>query len=282
MIVLFRFSFCLLFLFSGSACTVYTVTNYSQQDFQIEVASDSDYRDLKADECIELTEYFLGIAGDFPFVIVGEDEERNVGHYEITSEKKDENQSQSQSSYKLSLSEKNLKCSSKPDKGEENKVRDTSTKENATKSNKSWNPAPEGTNVFCLSGRASCPSGLVAQCIIEKGGAVAVPACIKDETKQDSQVSCQGARPEDVNRPAKCLQAVSITVTAGRLPSCGGANTVAQCLQGGQVVCGKTLGAPVQAKDKAYCVITKQLDNATQYIRWTGEVTCANGVTPSC
>ena len=60
---LVRLLFVFVFL---SACSVYTVTNKTDQNLQLKIAG-GETRDLKAGACTQLTEYFMGLGGGLSF-----------------------------------------------------------------------------------------------------------------------------------------------------------------------------------------------------------------------
>ena len=218
------------------------MTNKSQQDLQIETAND--VIDLKNGQCIELTEYFLGLAGDFPFVIVGEKNEQNPGHYEITAVKAvssgeptantgETTTTQAEKPYKLSLSEKNPACSKKPDNGEDKGDLKPSSAEIETKK---WKEDPN-TKAFCLSGKPVCSgvTGALVKCIKEAG--TVLPACIRGTQKvTNATLSC--SETQVAGTKPKCLSPVEVQIGSGQ-PSCSG-GALAQCSEkGARAVCGQ-------------------------------------------
>ena len=269
----FLIFFCLVLF---SSCTVYTVTNKTDRDFEIKKAGEEQIS-LKARKCIELTEYFLGLAGDFPFVIEGEEQERNPGHYEIEYKVQAETKSEEsavatpvvsvpQKPYIVSLSEKNPEC----DDEDKDKDKESNTKEGETKL---W-PKDTAKNVFCLSGQPKCSEGVLACLLMENN--VSQPACVRGQEKEGkwekvakAVLSCAGAKEADQNKKPLCLPPVLVNVNTNQPALCGGA--AVECTRGGRAVCGKV---PGDLQNKAYCV------NATNILY--GDVTCANGVTPSC
>ncbi len=278
--------FCVVFL---PACTVYTVTNKTDRDFEIKKAGE-ELIPLKAGKCIELTEYFLGLAGDFPFVIEGEEKERNPGHYEITYENPEDKESVKSpvatpvvstvpKPYTVALSEKNPECNEEEEEeedGDAEEGEDETTKDGETKL---W-LKDTSKNVFCLSGQPRCSEGTVA-CLLENQESQ--PACVREQKAGSSAtdkerkwekvaqavLSCEGGKAADQNKKALCLPPVSVNVVTNPIPLCGGGQV--ECANGGRAVCGK---APGDLQNKAYCVNTGN-------IRF-GEVTCANGIVPSC
>ena len=267
----------LFFVLSLPACTFYTVTNKSQQDLQIETAND--VIDLKADHCIELTEYFLGLAGDFPFVIVGEKNEQNPGHYEITAVKPvssgeptantgETTTTQAEKPYKLTLSEKNPECSKKPDNGEDKGDSKPSSAEIETKN---WTEDPN-TKAFCLSGKPACSgvTGALVKCIKEAGAVSPAPTCVQEEkTVKSATLSC--SETQVAGTKPKCLSPVEVQIGSGQ-PLCGD-GVLAQCAEkGARAICGQV---PGDTQNKAYCVNTNN-------IHWSSSFTCANKNTPTC
>ena len=72
----------LIFCILLPACSFYTITNKTNEDMVIK-KSGGDTFVLKAFSCVELSEYFLGLGGDFPFALTGYDREYSANHYEI-------------------------------------------------------------------------------------------------------------------------------------------------------------------------------------------------------
>ncbi len=72
-----------------SSCSFYTITNKTNEDIVIK-KSGGDTFILEALSCVELTEYFLGLEGDFPFSLEGADREYSANHYEVVLKLADE------------------------------------------------------------------------------------------------------------------------------------------------------------------------------------------------
>ena len=90
------------------ACSVYTITNKTLKNITIKT-SGSDTTILKAGACMELTEYFLGTGGDFPFILDGnKDREYSADHYEIKVKPGSENSETFE--YLVSQSNQNSEC----------------------------------------------------------------------------------------------------------------------------------------------------------------------------
>ena len=69
-------------LFFLPACTVYTITNKTDRSFSINI-SGGGKKIVERDQCLEMQEYFLGLGGDFPFIISGSKSEYRSGNYEF-------------------------------------------------------------------------------------------------------------------------------------------------------------------------------------------------------
>ena len=150
------------------------MTNSSSTDLRIETPNE--ITSLKAGECIELTEYFLGLAGDFPFVILGEKTERNTGHYEITDLESTETKTEPNSQpYTVSLSKKNTECNKEDKKkSEDNDDDDTKTNSQAT----NW-IEDTNKNVFCFNGLPTCSQGKPKCIQTNKTASASTPACVQ-------------------------------------------------------------------------------------------------------
>lgn len=93
-----------------SSCSFYTVTNKTNEDIVIK-KSGGDTFILEALSCVELTEYFLGLGGDFPFALEGADREYSANHYEIIL--KSANKPEEVTTQKVILSNENTDCNKK-------------------------------------------------------------------------------------------------------------------------------------------------------------------------
>ena len=115
--------FLLCFLILLPACSVYTLTNKTGEDIKFKRAGDESMEILRAGECVELSEYFVGLESDFPFVVMeGKDAEYKPNNYEITVIDNVE-QSDSELRYNVSESDKNPDCKKT---GEGEKIADVS------------------------------------------------------------------------------------------------------------------------------------------------------------
>ena len=94
-----------------SACSFYTITNKTNEDLVIK-KSGGDTFVLKAFSCIELSEHFLGLGGDFPFALTGEGREYSANHYEIIL-KEEVNSTNEVASQSVILSNENTECDKK-------------------------------------------------------------------------------------------------------------------------------------------------------------------------
>ena len=271
---------------SLSACTVYTVTNKTQQDLQIETTQE--VTELKAGQCIELTEYFLGLAGDFPFVLVGEKNERNPGHYEITEVKQAESQEDTAENtapakqpYKMSLSEKNPECNKEEEEEDEDSKKADQTP-------------------FCgeKSKKATCSSSGEARCL--KIGEQYIPACIDKEGKNLShapQCAGESIKPkcskseiteaqkwtEDLQRNVFCLdgQPACSEGIVKCIKEEGSSSTVPACVQdetktNSQVVCSPAVVSSIN--NKAMCLFPVSVDVVNQAPLCSGaSAQCSSG-----
>ena len=103
-----------------SACSFYTITNKTNEDLVIKKSGEDTFV-LKAFSCIELSEHFLGLGGDFPFALKGEGREYSANHYEIIL--KEVNSTSEVASKSVILSNENTECDKK--KSQEIKIDDT-------------------------------------------------------------------------------------------------------------------------------------------------------------
>ena len=205
----------LLFVFFFlSACSVYTVTNKTDQNLQLKIAG-GENRDLKAGACLELMEYFMGIGGDFPFSIDGYEREFNPNNYEIIpivasdvssavnsgtgSETTDNSETGADAAddsstgttinlergYKIVNSDKNLEC----DPEEESADKEVSLEP----------ICEDGKNVICDGGKAQCKKGATT------------PVCVDDDRELDVKPICA-----DSSKKPLCKEKV-VTGTASDL-----------------------------------------------------------------
>ncbi len=164
-----------------SACSVHTVTNKTNLDFEIK-KSGGDQLALRANSCIELSEYFIGLGGDFPFAIRIIDggksysEEHSAGNYEITSTADTENPSPAtgEQSFSVSLSSKNLSCEGEKEEEEEGNIN-------------------EKMVAVCNEQPAECAQSGKAKCNSENA-----PVCVDTENKilKDTSPSCKDSSVE--------------------------------------------------------------------------------------
>ena len=290
----------LLFVFLCS-CTVYTVTNKTGKELELKKAGGGTLT-LRALKCVELNEYFLGLGGDFPFIIDGEGVEHGAGNYEIKPD------SEKTWGYTTGLSEKNTDCEPEGESGssdsgneapvcndgkkatchastskcvgagetknpacvgEDDKTLGSVTPECADKSKPSC-PTQDGLivdlerQVFCAKGAANCADGEV-KCV--KENAVITPVCLKEGKKVENvSVTCPNSGVDP-----KCLKSIRVTVDDGFSVSCTN-NAPPSCADQGKAVCGKV---STDEENKPYCV-------NDQNVRWLGVVSCTDGSTPIC
>ena len=168
-----------------SACTMYTVTNNSSLKLKLKKAG-GDIETLEAGKCLELTEYFLGLAGDFPFIFVDEEEERSAGHYEVIDKP-------GSTFPDVNLSEKNVNC----DKS------NNDTDEDSTDSS-DFSLAP-GYSPMCLSGiKSTCQDTLAqAKCMRSGTSTEPKPACVKEGKKIEDDPFCSSSI--EAQNQIKCL-----------------------------------------------------------------------------
>ena len=302
----------MLFLFVFlSACTVYTVTNKTNQNLEIEKAGGGNLT-LNALKCVELIEYFVGLGGDFPFIIKGKDKEYSADNYEIKLKK-----SGGTADYEVERSEKNINCEPEEQKESDGSKKDSDKpmcndgKEATCHASTAKCVVEEGENkkLVCVDengeniesvkpecmdkSKPTCPTkrGLVlaqerqAFCVkgaanCEEGeikcvneGQVSQPFCLKDGEKVENvNVSCPGS-----SSGPKCLKSVTVTVNDKLPVSCAGGVSplIPSCVDESKPVCGSV---PSDEVNKPYCVNDKN-------IRWS-DVSCtgdyASGVTPGC
>ena len=160
----------LLFSILLPACSVYTLTNNTNQDVRFQRAGGENEEILKPGKCVVLSEYLVGLSGDFPFTVVeGQDAEYKPGSYEIT-ESANTDPSGPGSNLKVSLSDKNPSC-------EEEKKDDQDTQDTVN-----MVPVCEGEEeVKCNSPETK------AQCI--KKDEKVTPACMDKENKPKAGVT---------------------------------------------------------------------------------------------
>lgn len=181
----------LLFVFLFlSACSLYTVTNKTDQNLQLKIAG-GENQDLKAGACLELMEYFLGLGGDFPFSIDEYEREFNPNNYEIikldvspvspevnsntdvaTASNSDGSGAEStadstgttvnlERGYKIVNSDKNLECDPEESEGEDVSLEPV---------------CEDGKKVICDGSKAQC----------EKGATT--PICVDNDNKKLTEV----------------------------------------------------------------------------------------------
>ena len=240
------------------ACTVYTVTNKVNQDLKIKTAG-GDEVTLKASDCIELREYFLGLAGDFPFAVIGGVGEYSVGHYEITLKAvaavgDTANVSANASGnvvsdqYTVSVSHKNIECESTSDKAV--KI-DDNTKvpvcgDKADKAN-------------CTTGTAKCVTSA-------ENKKVQIPACVNDKNESLNDVAPTCKEP---SLQPNCLTSMEID-----------SQTQAICLDGEAKCSTGTTAKCVKGNDASS--IPSCLNQNNQKVENASLVFCANGQRPIC
>ena len=214
-----------LFIFL-SACTVYTVTNKTNENLKVVKAGGQEVT-VEASMCIELSEYFLGLGGDFPFAI--NKKEYSAGHYEITpasvatvadasttthSAAGGDVSVEVKQEYSVSLSAKNTAC--EPSKLQANNNN-------------------EVLSVVCGDQPAQCAAGNTAECITE--GDQTVPVCVntagqrltdmsptcKDSSKKPECKSSAESSVIKVNntRRAFCLSGTVQCVSTGGVKIAG-------------------------------------------------------------
>ena len=308
-----------LFLFL-SACSIYTLTNKTDQDLKVIIAG-GDTLNLEAGKCIELVEYFMGLGGDFPFIIKGEDVERSAGNYEINTSTVEsasgnpdlEADASVAKGYNVSLSDKNISCEPEEEK--------SGTTEEAS----SLEPVCEdGTEVNCHSSTAKCEAGEDSPiCVDEKGEKITgvTPTCSdtskKPVCREKSSASATGLET-DSSAKAICLSGtiqcsnnarVQCAKINGKLiPTCVGAKgqtdgsiscagvnvAVVRCVQQEvQVtsVTNFTLSCDISLcadEGRPVCGRTPTDNTVKPYcindrnILWPSEVSCADGSAPTC
>ncbi len=169
-----------------AGCSVHTITNETNLDFEIKKSGGGTVT-LKAQSCVSLDEYFLGLGGDFPFTIRIEgaedySKEYSAGHYKITSEVKAtsdnetaENTNTSSANnveFELSLSSKNLSCEKEDEKEDEKEEIDNKMV------------------AVCGDKSAKCESSGIAKCIMKDNKNT--PVCVddKDTILKDTDPAC--------------------------------------------------------------------------------------------
>lgn len=287
----------MLFLFIFlSACTVYTVTNKTKKDLTIEKAGGG-VLTLRALKCAELSEYILGLGGDFPFIVNGENVEHGAGNYEIKPDNK------KTLGYTLELSEKNTSCEPEEQKESDGSKKDSDKpmcndgKEATCYESTAKCVVEEGENkkLVCVDengeniesvkpecmdkSKPTCPTkgGLVLdqerQALCVKGAAsctegevacvredqLSKPICVKDgEEVENESVSCPGS-----DSGLKCLKSVKVEVKNDLSVSCVD-GTEPSCADGSKAVCGSI---STDNRNRPYCVNDESF-------RWSDNVSC--------
>ena len=183
-----------------SACTMYTVTNNSSRDLELKKAG-GEKETLKKGECLELTEYFLGLAGDFPFIFVDEEEERSAGHYEVIDKP-------GSAFPDVNLSEKNVECDKSSD-----------DEDKASTNSSDFSLAP-GYIPMCLSGiKSTCQDTLAqAKCMKNSPSTEPQPVCVKEGKKIEGDPFCSSSIK--AQNKIKCLTLQIIEYTEGDTNAC--------------------------------------------------------------
>ena len=109
------------------ACSVYTITNKTDRDITIKKSGGIEVT-LKANQCEELSEYFLGLGGDFPVIIEGIDAEHSANNYEInTAEPAPSVATVGSFAYAVSESKKNPACGEEDGKEDDEETKGDET-----------------------------------------------------------------------------------------------------------------------------------------------------------
>lgn len=267
-------SFFILFLFAFlPACTVYTVTNSTNRSLEIEKAGGG-ILTLKALKCVELNEYFLGLGGDFPFIIKGQDKEYGAGNYiiELKNSKKNGDSDiqagdEKTGEYEANLSEKNLAC--EPEESEKSK--DVKGGGGKPKCN-------DGKDATCYESAVKCVgdgNDKKAVCVDEDDKTI---DSVKAECKDQSKPSCptKGGFFVDDERKPLCVTGTA-SCEDGEL-KCVKENKVSTplCLKDGEKVENVSVSCG-DSKGGVKCLKSIELQVKTQY-----RVSCGNGKSPSC
>ena len=208
-----------------SACSFYTLTNKSDQDLKIEKAGREEIT-LTAGACTELTEYFLGLGGDFPFVVNGQvDEQYGAGHYEI----KRKEQAQ-ESEVNATTNE-----SANADSIVSNQYIVSMEEENPACSNNSKTQTNNSPVCGDTTQKAICSSNTTAQCILEKNKAV--PACVNEkgvpvvsEKPSCSNKSLQAVCPSGAKKEGQINSKIKVLCLTGS-PKCSPGTATAGCIK---------------------------------------------------
>ena len=304
------------------ACSVYTLTNKTNENIKFKRAGDKNKETLNAGECVELSEYFVGLGSDFPLTIDGKkDVEYKAGSYEII---KLDNAEQSESQYKVSLSDKNPNCSKEGEEKDDEKEAGVSDRVPVCENGEEAKCNSPGTQVACVKkeGDEIGPICLDMQEGKPKNGVNPVcgntsisPIC-KEKQKESTfivderiKVLCLRGNAVCSEGEFKCIRennkSVPVCLKDNRKteekPYCPGDNgTLAECITntvvtiapGSSVICGD-LGQNAHcsnSRTRAVCgSIPTSSDTQLQpycvnenNVRWNIDVLCSNGAIALC
>ena len=236
-----------------SACSVYTVTNKTDQNLQLKIAG-GENRDLRAGACVQLTEYFMGLGGDFPFGIYGYEREFNPNNYEIikisaspvsaavnsdtgvaatTNSNGVDTESAADSNtetgttvnlergYKIVNSDKNLECEPEESEGEDVSLEPL---------------CEDGKNVVCDGSKAQCKKGATA------------PVCVDNNDKELTDVKPICA---DSSKKPLCKETATTAVEGSKIDN----SAKAICVSGTSRCESGTLGcAEIKGRLTPVCI----------------------------
>ena len=191
------------------ACNEYTITNKTDSDIQLE-KSGGDTLVIPAQSCMKLTEFLIGMGGDFPFSFKNCNsckEEYTSGHYEIKNS--------DAARITVTESNKNTDCDETDDENSEKEQKNGDTDDEETQAEDKIQAEPvcesEDFNLVCqddqgqtISTRAiqcrksSSSDSFKVTCIGSKGLSISglKPVCIKGEEDSQEPV-CQESESTD-------------------------------------------------------------------------------------
>ena len=295
-----------------SACSVYTLTNKTDEAIRFKRAGNEIMETLEAGKCVTLSEYLVGLDSDFPFTVVeGEDVEYEPNNYEIIIDANAESKYQ----YKVLKSNKNPNC----EKIEVQKVENVSNKIPVCEDEKKVICNSENSEAKCVKKAEK----IEAICVDKEKGEPkngVNPVCGDSDTPPECKEKAAGSSvvidesiqvlclrgnavcSEDVE--FKCIrenkQFIPVCIKnnqkTSEIPYCPNDNKIAPpiCINnvevtvaqgatlscnnahcgnsGARVICGST---PINPKIQSYCVNENNIE-------WNVDVRCANDEIALC
>jgi len=317
-----KYTIALLTVVFLSSCSVYTITNKTDQNFTINKSGGGSVN-IPPYACLEFNEYFMGLGGDFPFAVEGIKGEHIASHYEIMLKNNDGNTEDEESStnYLVTESEENTQCTKEGEKESE-----------ITALVPICGEVSGTIKAQCATGSARCKKEDlkdVPVCVDGKNNVLAnlptcsdksqKPNCRNTEAKEqpvldnNSQVFCQGEKgvPACSDGDVKCIISnkkedpsspvcfKNGDVMGNISPACSD-NSKAICLGSvvalpnptHQIKCGNSLtSAQCAGFTNPICAINNTglgikpycvFSTNNQLRKYSNQVTCGNGATPSC